>query len=254
MRPRRRNRPFQAGMPLRDRRCTMDSPTTSDPPHDAVLLIHGTYASADSVRGGRWWQVGSRFCEWLSGRLAGRAEVQPEERVFRWSGDNSERAREKAGSELLARLLKLEKERRSYHLIAHSHGGSVVWAALRQSVRRNEPLKHLRSWSTVATPFLHYRPRWTDALLLLPLLTFLAMGFQLPEWCRIVRDNHEAQEGGRWCALWGLAGLAMLGSLYLAWRLGSMVGAVWRAVSARRLSRRALRRYGRALAGRLVDA
>ena len=50
--------------------------------------------------------------------------------VFHWSGENSERSRIKAGRDLLEYLLALESAGRGYHLIGHSHGGSVIWHAL----------------------------------------------------------------------------------------------------------------------------
>lgn len=77
--------------------------------------------------------------------------------VFHWCGENSERARIKAGHDLLEQLLKLEHRQTGYHLIGHSHGGSVIWHALREATLRRIKLDHLRSWSTVGTPFLHCR-------------------------------------------------------------------------------------------------
>jgi hypothetical protein len=41
----------------------------------------------------------------------------------------------------------------------HSHGGSVIWHALRQATVRGQVLSGLRSWSTVGTPFLKHRTR-----------------------------------------------------------------------------------------------
>jgi hypothetical protein len=43
-----------------------------------------------------------------------------------------------------------------YHIVAHSHGGSVVWHGLVESKRRGIDLSGLRSWTTVGTPFLKY--------------------------------------------------------------------------------------------------
>jgi hypothetical protein len=70
----------------------------------------------------------------------------------------------------LEQLDRLEQDGRHFHLIAHSHGGSVVWEALRLSTRRTEPLKGLSSWTTVATPFLGFSPRPSPAWLLFPIL------------------------------------------------------------------------------------
>ena len=79
--------------------------------------------------------------------------------VFRWSGDNTERARSKAAAQLLKHLKPLEESGQRYHLIGHSHGGSVIWSALRTATARKQPLHHLGSWSTVGTPFLQHRSR-----------------------------------------------------------------------------------------------
>ena len=79
--------------------------------------------------------------------------------VFRWSGENSERARIKAGRKLLAHLESLEAKGQGYHLVGHSHGGSVIWHTLQLATSQRKSLDHLRSWATVGTPFLHYRTR-----------------------------------------------------------------------------------------------
>ena len=67
---------------------------------------------------------------------------------------------------LLALLMRFESQRQPYHLVCHSHGGSVAWEALKQSVsiKRETParesnsqnggLYHLKSWATIGTPFM----------------------------------------------------------------------------------------------------
>tara|TARA_R110002096_G_scaffold26518_22_gene81833 strand:- start:3208 stop:7836 length:4629 start_codon:yes stop_codon:yes gene_type:complete len=140
-----------------------------------------------SDEGEDWWQVGSPFWTQMKERLAkdgltlaGDEEVwkqDPENldengnlkehlRTFKWSSENTERARHKAGRRLFERILEYEREGREYHLIGHSHGGSTVWIALQQSILRRwktaknqefTKLSRLKSWATVATPFLHYR-------------------------------------------------------------------------------------------------
>ena len=52
----------------------------------------------------------------------------------------------------------LEGKGIDYHIVAHSHGGNVVREALQQSEKNRTPLKHLRSWTTVGTPFLLVEP------------------------------------------------------------------------------------------------
>src|SRR5206468_1151122 len=59
------------------------------------------------------------------------------------------------------RLSQLENDpaEPGYHLIGHSHGGSVLWHALRTSAARRRPLEKLQSWTTVGSPFLHFGVR-----------------------------------------------------------------------------------------------
>ena len=138
--------------------------TTSDRPvaataADLVILVHGTYAASDADEGPSWWQRGSKAWCALSEKLPPGAQLPEQGRVFHWSGDNSERARIKAAQDLLTFLLELEAKGRSYHLIGHSHGGSVIWHALRLSRLRKQSLDQLQSWSTVGTPFLQHRTR-----------------------------------------------------------------------------------------------
>ena len=113
--------------------------------------------------------------------------------VFEWSSENTERERYKAGKALLERLLEYEREGRDYHLIGHSHGGSVIWQALQQSVMRRWAslrftellrLPHLKSWATVGTPFLHYKGGWIGkwygkAITILMFIVSVALTLQL---------------------------------------------------------------------------
>lgn len=189
-----------------------------------VLLIHGTFgnpvqdrrpedsaASPFADRTG-WWQTGSPV--WTSFRdvlapegiaLAGDEEAfapephchgpecgsRPWLETFRWEGANTERCRHQAGQQLLTRLLEFEAEGRDYHLIGHSHGGSVIWIALQKAIlhrwRRSDAqstlcqLAHLRSWSTVGTAFLHFRGTavgiwYGKAITILALLLCLGFG------------------------------------------------------------------------------
>ena len=55
-------------------------------------------------------------------------------------------------------LVPLENAGRPYHLIAHSHGGTVLWHALQDAVAAGRELKHLRTWTTLGTPFPTFRP------------------------------------------------------------------------------------------------
>jgi hypothetical protein len=126
---------------------------------ELVLLIHGTYAGSAEDEGNAWWQQGSPAWRELGKRLPSGVRLPKRGEVFHWSGDNSERARIKAGHDLLERLLEFETSGRSYRLIGHSHGGSVIWHTLRLATLLRKSLRGLKSWTTVGTPFLHYRTR-----------------------------------------------------------------------------------------------
>ncbi len=155
------------------------------PPPDHVILVHGTGAGDDAIRGAKWWQLGSEFETSLRRRLGahtGSVQAVVME-PFQWDGDNSERARMAAAAKLLARLRTLESVSASYHLVGHSHGGSIIWQALTQSARSPRPLAGLRSWTTVGTPFLNFRAVapdiWalTSLLVLSAILTFIFFSF-----------------------------------------------------------------------------
>ncbi len=126
---------------------------------EKVILVHGTFASSAEDHGTGWWQIGSPAHRDLEKRLPPGVSLASEGELFRWSGENGERARSKAAAQLLDHLQQHEASGRPYHLIGHSHGGSVIWSALRLATARNQELKSLRSWSTVGTPFLHHQSR-----------------------------------------------------------------------------------------------
>lgn len=154
-----------------------------------IILVHGTFAEPrpeNPSQRPRWSAPDGRFAGELSARVTSAAGVVPEVEEFRWSGANSEVQRRLAGKLLLNRIEQLEKEGGSYHLIGHSHGGSVIWHALTASMadpaRRTgtaaEALPGLRSWATVGTPFLTFGPSkrelFSVALLLAGFLLWLA--------------------------------------------------------------------------------
>jgi hypothetical protein len=92
-------------------------------------------------------------------------EIEP----FHWDeGPNSELKRRKAGQALLKKLKEYERMGENYHLIGHSHGGSVIHHALLLASNRRESLPHLRIWLTVGTPFIRTKPR------LFELISFLS--------------------------------------------------------------------------------
>ena len=135
-------------------------------PEETVLLIHGTFAGDESDEGAAWWQQGSETWKRLQALLPAGVTLG---KAFHWGkGPNSQRSRREAGIELFERLQELERADRPYHLVGHSHGGSVIWACLRQSVlaraekeSSSEQKEHLglpglKSWTTVGTPFLQF--------------------------------------------------------------------------------------------------
>lgn len=126
---------------------------------ELAILVHGTFSDDESDSGDQWWQEGSQEFLELQRRLPGNVRIATDQNVFHWSGENSERARSKAAIELLEHLRPLERAGRAYHLVGHSHGGSVIWNALRMTTLSRKQLRGLRSWTTVGTPFLHQRGR-----------------------------------------------------------------------------------------------
>ncbi|HEX5076582.1 MAG TPA: hypothetical protein VFW03_25455, partial [Gemmatimonadaceae bacterium] len=144
-------------------------------PRDVVVFVHGTFACSDADEGTAWWQRGSDFWNWMKANLPPDTELPETGPAFRWTGINSESARMQGAKALLLRLQSYESAGVGYHVVAHSHGGSVVWTALhlaRHGVDVKE-LKSLRSWTTVGTPFLVPEPspaatfaRLWDAILL----------------------------------------------------------------------------------------
>jgi hypothetical protein len=150
-----------------------------------VVTVHGTYAhivgppNAPAPAELQWWQPGSRCEEQIRQRVHaedGRLDFK----AFTWSGDNSERARRTAGSKLLRALRQLEERKENYCLIGHSHGGSVIAAALVESMARGRPLEGLKRWITVGTPFVALRKeRFLFTRLTLPRQVLLVASLML---------------------------------------------------------------------------
>jgi pimeloyl-ACP methyl ester carboxylesterase len=126
---------------------------------EVVLLIHGTNASDPADCGTHWWQRESEFWGKLSKNLGDNFECQPAGSIFHWTGLNSETHRRGAAAELAQWIVRLEDAKIPYHLIGHSHGGSVIWHALQSAAVIRKELRYLKSWATIGTPFLHYGPR-----------------------------------------------------------------------------------------------
>jgi hypothetical protein len=220
-----------------------------------LLMIHGTGAAAQEDEGPKWWQLRSEFCEWVHERMGPSARCAS--KVFHWSGENSEQARQAAGTALLEKwLLRFERRQEPYHLIAHSHGGSVIWAALREAERRKIDLAYLRSWSTVGTPFLRFVPdpvnRWLFRPLLGSLLALVtvATGGGTIYWTWDPNDPILIREPLSWVliplTLFLVVSLPMLIALLvyclLRWVSGRFAASQHRAVEA--IDRSAFQKYG----------
>ncbi len=130
-----------------------------------ILTVHGTFAHIE-VPGGSdesdataayWWRVDSPFVADLKKQLRGKSGDEVEVTPFVWSGNNSERERRDAGHQLFLELKRLEQAGETYGIIAHSHGGSVVSAALLEAAAKKEKLAGLKRWITIGTPFIELR-------------------------------------------------------------------------------------------------
>jgi hypothetical protein len=127
-----------------------------------LVTVHGTNAGDVSSFGDGWWQWGSDFQTELGQRIdidtnSGSGEILP----LHWDiGPNSEKFRREAGVKLFECLKLLEDAGADYCVVGHSHGGSVLYKALLQSVENDHPLERLKSWCTVGTPFLDYRQNY----------------------------------------------------------------------------------------------
>ena len=146
-----------------------------------IVTVHGTFAHIDTSTSeddpsitDQWWKRDSDFedrvtkfvnSDGSSGQPGSGVEFHP----FVWNGDNSELSRRRAGLRLFWELKALEAQGEKYCVIAHSHGGSVVSAALQESAARGITLDGLKNWVTVGTPFPRLRPE-RYLFLRLPLL------------------------------------------------------------------------------------
>jgi hypothetical protein len=123
----------------------------------SIVTVHGTFANHKKDEGEKWWQKGSTFQEEVAARIDTEA-ADINWVPFHWSGKNSEADRRRDGVELFKFLHEnFESKNQPYHLVGHSHGGSVIAEALRWSTRQNSKLENMQSWITVATPFLAFK-------------------------------------------------------------------------------------------------
>lgn len=138
-----------------------------------IITVHGTFAhvgtGVDTSSGiTAWWRADSAFAS-LVKELGKEKANSIKVECFEWSGENSESARRQAGRALFERLRQLEAAGERYALVGHSHGGSIISAALLESVHRRTKLDNLQKWITVGTPFVTLRKE-TFLFMRLPLL------------------------------------------------------------------------------------
>jgi len=120
-----------------------------EPPADSVhvVLVHGTFA-----RDAPWTHPASALCQSVRSELAGHTVRfhSPQ-----WTGANSHSDRVKAGSELGRFVLDLlQVHPAPCFLIGHSHGGTVISQALRQSPELAEVID---GSVFLSTPFIQVR-------------------------------------------------------------------------------------------------
>ena len=149
-----------------------------------IVTVHGTFAhiASDSSGAGngsgwskQWWEEGSTFEGQIKQLVEGDGSTEAAGgtavafKPFVWRGDNSETVRRAAGSRLLRELGELEQQGEPYVLVGHSHGGSVISAALLEAAARGKKLDGMKRWITIGTPFVELR-RERFLFLRLPLL------------------------------------------------------------------------------------
>jgi hypothetical protein len=124
-------------------------------PHHVIISVHGTFAANHNDTGGAWWQLDGSIAKSIARHRVLVQHFKSPEKCFHWSGQNSLHSREQASEELFDFLQEFEVSKTPYHLIGHSHGGSVIWAMLRRvAAAPDRDLRYLESWLTVGTPFI----------------------------------------------------------------------------------------------------
>jgi hypothetical protein len=125
-----------------------------------IITVHGTGTPTEDSTNPKWWQTNSAFAKTLIQRFAESGQAISIS-AFIWSGKNSEIDRRKAGKKLCEVLKKMEMNGTSYHLIGHSHGGSVIEEALVRAIAyKKMKMARLLSVTTVGTPFIESRPKF----------------------------------------------------------------------------------------------
>jgi hypothetical protein len=109
---------------------------------EPVIVVHGTFANRVSNSPAlprKWWEQGSSFCKRLDSHLRSHgsnarcwSNIVEGQFEYSWSGENQETARQMASKSLETYLHTLERDTKisRFYIVAHSHGGDVVFDAL----------------------------------------------------------------------------------------------------------------------------
>lgn len=129
-----------------------NAPGMRTSPHSSpvlVTLVHGTFD-----RDARWTNANSEICKKLSRSVGERLYLLP----FRWSGNNSEKARALAVKQFIDHLATQSSyfPTSPHFLVAHSHGGNIIVQALREC---EIPQARILGIVTISTPFIRYGRR-----------------------------------------------------------------------------------------------
>ena len=136
----------------------------NDPTNDSAVGSVGIQAGGLATEDLAWWQADSAFVREVQSLVesdggngvSAPVKIEP----FIWSGENSEIGRRVAGARLLNRMLSLEAQNEPYVVVGHSHGGSVIAAALMNSLSRRVQLPQMKRWVTIGTPFVEMKPMY----------------------------------------------------------------------------------------------
>jgi hypothetical protein len=125
----------------------------SDAPPPLIILVHGTYAS-----NALWTHPESSVCKRLRHELGENCEFHK----FLWDGENRMSSRQRAASELTAKLDEFTQSatNRNLFVLAHSHGGNIALHALAGMVHP----KRVKGVVTLGTPFLRTEQRDSTTL------------------------------------------------------------------------------------------
>jgi hypothetical protein len=129
---------------------------TFSAPKETIIVVHGTQLTARRPDHRQWYEPKSVFCNELDARLEehgssarcwahldetweARQRRRPKDPIdatkdiFTWSGANSASERSDASARLVEYLNELSQLGWRCHVIAHSHGGTVLHEALRRT-------------------------------------------------------------------------------------------------------------------------